>query len=1110
MDKKIIAFFSSTRLMAILFIVYAAALGIGTFIEDRYNTTVARILIYNAKWFEIIMFLFFINFLGNIKRYRLHTKEKWATLLLHGAFIFILIGAFITRYISFEGMMPIREGETADSIFSDKTFFTVMADGEYEGEQRRRTFEKPLLVSQVTNNYFKESYEFNGTPFEVEYKDFIMGAQEAIQEDPNGTKFLKIVESGDGDRHEHFLEEGEVASIHNVLFAYNKPTQGAINFIEEDGKFFIDSAFEGSYMVMATEATGLVTPNEKQPFNLRSLYSMAGTQFVLPEMPTKGKKVLVSDGDFKNRSNTDALIVTVRSQGQEEDVVLKGKAGRMGEPVAVTLGGLDFTLMYGSKVYTTPFQIRLNDFIAEKYPGTETSYSSFESQVTVFDKGESFDARIYMNNILDYQGYRFFQAEFDRDEKGTILSVNHDFWGTWITYVGYTLLYVGLLAILFDKNTRFHELKVRLRKLREKKAKMLTMIALFLSGGMFAQQTEQHVHTEKAQHQQEASHEGHNHEGHNHTADAAHEHEHQVAEPVKKPAQESNHTHRRAMKPDAAVIDSLVKSTAVSLEHAEKFGALVIQDYGGRMKPVNTFASELLRKIYKAETFQGLTADQVFLSITQFTVAQQIQGAPNYWYYVPFIKLPRGNDKMTEVLGLEKGTPYASFIDFFTPEGEYKLTKLVEDANHTPVKNMFEKDFLDMDGKMALLNAAFTTRILTIFPIPGHENNKWVSPLELNEAGLTGMDSTFTKNILPRMYVPSLFEAKETGGYAKADEFLAHIKTYQGSFGKEVMPSERKIKFEILYNKYDIFKTLYSYYMLGAILMFIFIIVDILKPSKLMKRLVRIGGWYTLVLFGIHTIGLIIRWYVSGHAPWSDAYESVIYVAWATCLFGLWFGRKSELTLASTAFVTGMILWAAHLNFMDPSISNLQPVLDSYWLIIHVAIIVASYGPFTLGMILGLVALIMMIFTNSKNKRKMDMNIKEITYINEMALTVGLVLLTIGNFLGGQWANESWGRYWGWDPKETWALVSIMVYAFVIHARLVPSLRGAWIYNVFSVYAFYAIMMTYFGVNFYLSGLHSYASGDRVITPSIVWWSLAFFTTVSALAYVQFRKHLKK
>jgi ABC-type transport system involved in cytochrome c biogenesis permease subunit len=151
-----------------------------------------------------------------------------------------------------------------------------------------------------------------------------------------------------------------------------------------------------------------------------------------------------------------------------------------------------------------------------------------------------------------------------------------------------------------------------------------------------------------------------------------------------------------------------------------------------------------------------------------------------------------------------------------------------------------------------------------------------------------------------------------------------------------------------------------------------------------------------------------------------------------------------------------------------------------------------------------------MLFVNEKNKAKMDLNIKEITYINEMGLTIGLVMLTIGNFLGGQWANESWGRYWGWDPKETWALISIMIYAFVIHARFVPALRSKWVYNVLAIFAFYSIMMTYFGVNFYLTGLHSYASGDKVVTPSFVYYSVAFVVVLATLSYFKYRKYLRK
>jgi cytochrome c-type biogenesis protein CcsB len=299
--------------------------------------------------------------------------------------------------------------------------------------------------------------------------------------------------------------------------------------------------------------------------------------------------------------------------------------------------------------------------------------------------------------------------------------------------------------------------------------------------------------------------------------------------------------------------------------------------------------------------------------------------------------------------------------------------------------------------------------------------------------------------------------------------------------------------------------------MYAGTLLFVLLIIQIFnEKSKALNISVVVFKWIILGLFLVHTAGLIVRWYISGHAPWSDAYESMIYVAWATMFFGLAFGRKSDLTIASTAFVTAMILMIAHWNWMDPAIANLQPVLNSYWLMIHVAVIVASYGPFTLGMILGVVSLLLMIFTTQKNRTKMDLNIKELTIINEMALTVGLVMLTIGNFLGGMWANESWGRYWGWDPKETWALISIMIYAFVIHMRLVPGLRSRWGFNLASIIAFASIMMTYFGVNFYLAGLHSYASGDQIVSLQFIGIAVAIVAILGFFAYRGYAKFYRK
>lgn len=1044
MDKKIYSFLFSTRLMAVLFIVFAAAMGIGTFIESYYDTDTARIWVYNAWWFEVIMVFFVINFFGNIKRYQLWKKEKWATLLIHLSFIFILVGAFITRYISFEGMMPIREGATEKIFYSDKNFLTVYTDGLYKGETKRKTIEKPLILSQAANNQFSLSDEFDGKPYQVKYKDYIMNAVETIKPNEAGKTYLKLVESSDGTRHEHYLESGKVESLHGILFAFDKPTNGAINIMKQGEGYVLQSTFDGDYMRMADQQKGIVVKDSIQPLMFRSLYNIAGAQFVLPEAPIKGTKTWQSNNDWKDTRTDDVLIVEVQANGKKEEVSLVGSKGKMSIPQNIKLGDLDFTLLFGSKVYELPFSIKLNDFIAKRYPGTMNSYSAFESLVTVIDGKDKQDAHIFMNNILDYKGYRFFQAQFDQDEKGTILSVNHDFWGTWITYIGYFLLYIALMAIMFDKNTRFADIKRKLEKVKEKKAALLSAAFFFFLQIGWAQQ----------------------------------EHEHQ--------------------RPSLAEVEKFIQTNIAKPEHAAKFGRLVIQDEGGRMKPVNTFSSELLRKVSKADHYKGYNSDQVFLSMSQ---------TPNAWFEVPLVYLKRGNDSIRKILNLDKEAKLAPFINFFDDKGNYKLSPYLDDAYNAKIPNQFQKDFIDADKKVVLLNSALSGSILRIFPVPNDTNNKWISYLELNEYEDTELNNL--KNILPA-YMQTLVEATKNNDYKLADDIIGGIDKFQHKYGGSVRPSDDKISAEILYNKYDIFKQLYYLYMLAGVFMLIFTIIQIFNSSKFIKYTVEVFHVLIAIFFVLHTLGLIARWYISGHAPWSDAYESMIYVGWATMFFGLAFDRKSKLTVASAAFVASMILMIAHWNWMDPSIANLQPVLNSYWLMIHVAVIVASYGPFTLGMILGIVSLILILLTNKKNKEKMNLSLQEITYINELALTIGLIMLTIGNFLGGQWANESWGRYWGWDPKETWALVSIMVYAFVIHARFVPSLRGKWVFNVMSIFAFYSIMMTYFGVNFYLTGLHSYASGDKVVTPSFVYISVLVLIILSVASYYKYQKQYKK
>jgi len=1059
MLKKLTNILFSNKLTAVLFVLFIIAMITGTFLDAGQETSptpYSRTLIYNSWWFETIMGFFVINFAGNIFRYRLLRKEKWATLTLHISFIFILFGAFITRYIGYEGMMAIREGATENVFLSQKTYITTFIDGDLiiNGLQQRRVKYYETDFSPRLNNKFKRKTDYNKQPITIELIEFIEGAEEDIVPNDSGEYYLKMVEAGTFGPHNHFLKVGQVQSINNILYALNKPTEGAVNITYTDSGLTINSPFEGEFMTMATGIEGILIKDSIQPLILRSRYIIGNQTFVFPKPVTKGVFDIVKKSELL-RNDEDGIVLKVSANDETKIVKLLGGLGRNNPFKQVTIGGLDFAFKYGSKIIELPFSIKLNDFIAEVYPGTENSYSAFESKVTVLDEEGDFDFHIYMNNILNHRGYRFFQASFDADQKGTILSVNHDAWGTWITYFGYFMLYFGLLAILFAKHTRFDDLKKQLRKVKAKKAKLLSVffIAFALTTQAQMQYTEEDEHA---------------------------------------------HSNTRITKTQ---IDSILKANITPKEEADKFGKLVIQDVSGRMMPLNTYASQLLRKLSKHDSYGDFDANQIYLSI---------QESPFFWYNVPIIYLKlKKSDTIRTLIGLDKSEKHATLSHFFDDIGRYKLAPFLEDVYNTQVPTAIQKEFIEADQRVSLLYNTIEGRSLRIFPLPDDEINKWVSTKEYKTENHKVQDSLYDNFINTgfRVYLYMLNQDKMSGNFAESDKLLKAIKKTQHKYGHEVMLSDEKIDAEVFYNKYDLFKKLFSWYMYAGTFMLILLIVQIFKSkSKAINISVKLFRYIIAVLFVMHTAWLIVRWYISGHMPLSDAYESMIYVAWATMLFGFILGKKSDLTIAATTFVTAMILMIAHWNWLDPAIANLQPVLDSYWLMIHVSIIVASYGPFALGMILGVVSLLLMVFTTKNNKDKMLLNIKELTIINEMSLTVGLVMLAIGNFLGGMWANESWGRYWGWDPKETWALISIMVYAFVIHMRLIPGLRGRFGFNLLSIIALSSILFTYFGVNFYLSGLHSYQSGQQIASVKII---LISFALIALLGFFAYRKHVK-
>lgn len=1064
--KKIQDILISTRTMAVLLLAFAISMAVATFVENDYGTPTAKALIYEAKWFEVIMFLLILNFIGNIGRYRLWRREKWPVLVFHLAFILIFIGGAITRYISFEGTMHIREGETSNEIVTDKHFFKIKI--EEKGEQQNY-HDVPYLMSPLHHN-FQATYDFLGKEkIVVKALDYIQRKKDSLQMDNNGKEYLHLVSTGDmGGRQNIYLAEGEVQNINGTLVSYNRTSiDGAVEFQKKDGQLYIKTPSDASYMTMATQATGTTKKDEFQPLALRSLYTIDQLKLVIPEGTKKGKLVAYEGDKQKDKDVPDMLKVEVAGPKTKQVVDLIVEKGNPNNYKQIHLDGLDIMLGFGPKVYSTqPFALKLDKFVMETYPGS-SSPSAYESHVKIVDEGKETPYKIYMNHVLNYKGYRFFQASFDPDRKGTVLSVNHDFWGTLISYIGYAFLFVGMFVTMFWKGSRFWNLNKMLKQVSAKKA--ATLILILLSFGFQAQEIDMHG--------KDGSHEGHAH-----------------STEIKPTSSGKN--------PTVIDADAMVKNIEINKEHADKFGYLLVQNYEGRIVPANTQALDILHKLTSRSKFQNLDANQWFLAATI---------DPMFWAQVNIIKIETagkvGKDLRAKTKATDEG--FTSLIKLFPADKNGNLRFVLEDdfneafRKKASERTRYDEAVIKLNDKVQVLNGIMSYQYFRTVPVKNDSNHTWNSVMTPN------FEADENAQAVLGPYLSSVLMATQGGSWAKADAELKKVEEYQQKWGKNVVPSETKVKLEVLMNTLDInFKLLIFYTIIGGLLL-VLGFAELFRPRNILNKVIKAIIYIGAVGYILHFLGLISRWYISGHAPWSNGYEAIVFISWVGITAGYALYRNSNALIPAAGFLVAVIMmgFAHGGSALDPQITPLVPVLKSYWLVVHVAIIVSSYGFFSLSMLIAMISLIFYVISNKETfKKHNDTTLKELAIVSEMSLNIGLLALTIGNFLGGIWANESWGRYWSWDPKETWAFISIMIYAFVIHMRLVPGLRGRYTFHVVTMFAFCSMVMTYFGVNYYLSGLHSYAKGDPIPLPTWVYVSLAYMFLLSLAAWFKYRK----
>src|SRR5665647_156278 len=998
--KNFFKFLFSVSTAGFLLLLFAFALGFATFVENSYGVEAARAMVYNSWWLELIMLLLTINMIANFIIYKMYKPQKLTMGVFHLAFILVIIGAGVTRYFGSEGNMHIREGESTNIIVSAETKFNLAA--EFQGAAQQISKSAKFIAGP--GDQLSDKISIGGKTIAVKSVNYFVDAQRSLEADPNGEPMLELVSAQNGVMQTELMRSGQVITLNGMPVGFN--AEAAVRFVNTGDSLKLVSMDSISVMDMQGKDALVIPPGVLMACTEKVIYRTANLTLVVKRFLPAAKAAAVAGNGTPTGEN--ALIVQLSENGGKQQLVTLWASSQNETPkYSGNIDGVNYKMWIGPEETVLPFSLKLNDFVLERYPGSN-SPSSYESHITLTDKdlGLNEDHKIFMNNVLKHRGYRFYQSSYDQDEKGTILSVNKDLAGTTITYIGYFLLFLGILLSIFNPKSHFYELMKRA-------SAGTSLIVIFLLSAF--------------------------------TAGAV------------------------APQPVSPVI-------------SKEFAKVWVQGHDGRLKPFSTLAYEVVMKVSRSESLEGQVPEQVVLGMSV---------NPQQWQQVQMIAV--SDDQILTKLGRTSGK--ASFNDFFDQSGNYKLANDVQIAyGKKPAERQgYDNDVIKVDDRLNVVYQVYHGDMFRFFPVPNAIDQPWFAPVGRVPASF-GSDSGFVANAFP-----VFLDALRNGNQELSLLAASKIEAYQQQYGAALIPGKTKQQLEILYNHINIFKDLSGWYVLLGFVLLGFFFHALFTGKALRKKAVSFTVLGLFLGFLAHTTGLIVRGYVSGHMPWSNGYESMIYIAWAVMLAGLIFARRNPMVLAAASILSGLTLFVAQMSWLNPEITNLVPVLKSYWLTIHVAIITASYGFVGVSAIIGIINLLMAAFRNSSNQIRIKATVSQMTMISEAAMILGLYFLTIGTFLGGIWANESWGRYWGWDAKETWSLVTILVYGFISHMRMIPGFKGWFAFNLASVVGLLSVLMTYLGVNYYLSGLHSYGSGEGLKFPFAV---IILFAVVGVIAYV--------
>ena len=499
-----------------------------------------------------------------------------------------------------------------------------------------------------------------------------------------------------------------------------------------------------------------------------------------------------------------------------------------------------------------------------------------------------------------------------------------------------------------------------------------------------------------------------------------------------------------------------LQNAVLPKESAEKFGELHIL-YNDRICPVQTFALDFCKKIYGARSYQGLTAEQVLSGWVFYG---------NTWANEPFIKIKSGEMKTAMNL-----PDYASLNTFFNREmGGYTIGQYVQEY-YNGQQDKFHQQAADIDGKIQIIMELREGISLKVLPYTFTKNVKATKDHPFIKAGTTTWFAPVDKLPLAvehqhALYIRNVFSLLngdvKAGNTSRVNEFFVKMKKYQEVSSGNSLPTATQYKAERINNAFPFATILF---MANLTLGFIALFYTIYRMMK--KKEIKVLNIALPILLGVSflalTFGLALRWIISGNVPMSNGYESMLTVAWFVMLISILMQLRIRIVMVFGFLISGFFLLVSHINQMDPAIGQMMPVLNSPLLSIHVSIIMMSYALLSLTFICG----IMGICLRSHGE--------ELQALSRIFLYPALTTMGFGIFIGAIWANVSWGNYWSWDSKETWALITFMIYAVVVHTQSLPVFRKPLVYHIYITLAFLSIAMTYFGVNYFLTGMHSYA-----------------------------------